>query len=220
MGRPECLQWLRLQDLQVRAGQCEYDFEQRHPQHRRGGEGHPLGRHRLRDQPHRRGKRPHRTLLPRLRGQRSHGRAGILGRGRGRRHNFLRRHGVGHRLLRQGAGPAFGTQCPAVQLFGDTCRLLRRAEYPAAAYRAGGAGSDSLRAVGDGEHGGEGKGRALPRRRGQVGVRQPDGALPGYGRCGNLPLRTPRRGAGGGGQIPPPRPGRYALSPNTATITC
>ena len=44
MGRPECLQRLRLQDLQVRAGQCEYDFEQRHPQHRRGGEGHPLGR--------------------------------------------------------------------------------------------------------------------------------------------------------------------------------
>ena len=72
-----------------------------------------------------------------------------------------------------------------------------------------------------GEHGGAGKGRALPRRRGQVGVRQPDGALPGYGRCGNLPLRTPRRGAGGGGQISPrPRPVRYALSPNTATITC
>ena len=76
-------------------------------------------------------------------------------------------------------------------IFGDTCRLLRRAEYPAAAYRTGGAGSDSLRAVRDGEHGGAGKGRALPRRRGQVGVRQPDGALPGYGRCGNLPLRTP-----------------------------
>ena len=108
----------------------------------------------------------------RLRGQRPHGRAGVLGRGRGRRHHLLCRHGVGHRLPRQGAGPAFGTQCPAVQLFGDTCRLLRRTEYPAAACRAGGAGSDPLRAVRDGKHGGAEKGRALPRRRGQVGVRQ------------------------------------------------
>lgn len=104
---------------------------------------------------------------------------------------FCAATGWGHRLLRQGAGPAFGTQCPAVQLFGDTCRLLRRAEYPAAAYRTGGAGSDSLRAV---------------RERGAWRCREKVGLFPKAGssrcstagrrstwlrRCGNLPLRTP-----------------------------
>ena len=150
------------------------------------------------------------------RGQRPHGRAGILGRGRGRRHNFLRRHGVGIACYDKALGwlsalnvPQFNSsEIRAVYYGGQNTLLLHTVQEELVRIRYG------LSATGEQEV-------------------EKVGLFPkaGSSRCSTAGRRStwlrPMRkftatnaATGSWRRWVTSRPVRYALSPNTATITC